>query len=451
MNGFAATLRTVLSGTEIKNSTIAQAVHYDDSYVSKWLAGRVVPSERNIQRISRDIAGCIAETVDENRLPGMLQEYHAADRMALAEILGELLLAAYYGETEEAEGSDFQADDSLWQVVEDISWTGEHMVLLADLFAMEHESRLLLAGMQAGRFRERADTPQSIQVIVSLESINDPVYDPIFLVHMLTAYSHLQLRLYGSSRAQGKLLYADGQQMISAMLADEGHCLAITRMEDTKVAQRMYRNLTAMGTQETMLVRRLDMLTDDHLYMQSLLSGERSWLTGHFTEQLVPPELFGELARGDEIRIGSLLQIVAGKSRIMLYRSAFSKLMISGELDFFNRKIHLEPAQQLQCFQYVRQLAEEGCVKIVDVGFSPDFRYITDPCVFLSDTVDYLRLENGRESDNLLCITDSRLREVFHRFFGTVWSDDSREVIGTCENVLSLIDSYIAQLKLLMT
>ncbi len=193
-----------------------------------------------------------------------------------------------------------------------------------------------------------------------------------------------------------------------------------------------------------------------HFYMNSLLSSKLNWLTGHFTEQLIPEDVFSAFAESEEERrIGSMLKTRTARANLLIYRAAFSKLIISGELDFFGRPVMLTPAQQLSCMEYVYSLAENGTVRIVDGGFSTDFRYVSDPCVFLSDTVDYLRLENGidtyarvedgRYKDNLLRILDKGCSQMYHRFFEKAW-DVPDTVISEKEAVMDLIRSYMEQI-----
>ncbi len=81
---------------------------------------------------------------------------------------------------------------------------------------------------------------------------------------------------------------------------------------------------------------------------------------------------------------------------IMIYNSALTNFMLSGELDFFNKKIVLDAKERKKQLEHLKNLFldhRDLHVKMVSGGFSDDFRYITNPCMFLSDTVNYLRLE----------------------------------------------------------
>ena len=46
-NRFGHLLENLLYIAEIKNSSLAKALQYDVSYISKWINGRKLPAERN--------------------------------------------------------------------------------------------------------------------------------------------------------------------------------------------------------------------------------------------------------------------------------------------------------------------------------------------------------------------------------------------------------------------
>lgn len=46
-NRFSILLEHLMAIAELKNSILAKAVQYDDSYISKWISGKLLPTEKN--------------------------------------------------------------------------------------------------------------------------------------------------------------------------------------------------------------------------------------------------------------------------------------------------------------------------------------------------------------------------------------------------------------------
>lgn len=135
----------------------------------------------------------------------------------------------------------------------------------------------------------------------------------------------------------------------------------------------------------------------------------------------------------------------------MIYDSALAMTASTGELDFFNRKVTLTVSQRIRFFKYLESLLDEGKIqlKIVYGGFSPDFQRITNPCMFMSDSVCYLRLENERYEDNLLVLQNMQVKELFDRFYSAIWDDRKDVVVDERGKVKESVKRYKASVELL--
>ncbi|MCB6585219.1 hypothetical protein, partial [Streptococcus gordonii] len=71
------------------------------------------------------------------------------------------------------------------------------IAILADLFSMDHMSKLLLAGIENNRFRVQKERPDiHLHFILDIGQLDGhSVYDVILFVHMLTNYSLLNFTL----------------------------------------------------------------------------------------------------------------------------------------------------------------------------------------------------------------------------------------------------------------
>lgn len=55
-NRFSILLEQLINMGEVKNSSLATALRYDPSYISKWITGRILPAEKTKQKVLRGTA-----------------------------------------------------------------------------------------------------------------------------------------------------------------------------------------------------------------------------------------------------------------------------------------------------------------------------------------------------------------------------------------------------------
>lgn len=67
-NRFSILLEHLMAIAELKNSILAKAVQYDDSYISKWISGKLLPTEKNHENTLQAISHCIVEHFQKKAL-----------------------------------------------------------------------------------------------------------------------------------------------------------------------------------------------------------------------------------------------------------------------------------------------------------------------------------------------------------------------------------------------
>ena len=50
-NRFSLLLERLMATANVKNATLAQALQYDVSYISKWLNGRSTPAKKGVEQV----------------------------------------------------------------------------------------------------------------------------------------------------------------------------------------------------------------------------------------------------------------------------------------------------------------------------------------------------------------------------------------------------------------
>lgn len=94
-NEFSELLRELIHHSGIKNQSIADAVGYDLSYISKWLGGKMLPSERTIDATVQAISQCISDSLNDLNRDWFAAKYHENQNGLIQKSIRQELLNAY--------------------------------------------------------------------------------------------------------------------------------------------------------------------------------------------------------------------------------------------------------------------------------------------------------------------------------------------------------------------
>jgi len=445
---FSARLQFLLRMTGVKNSTLAEAVQYDESYISKWLGGKILPSEKNIEEVIEKISICIEQNDIERKL---LKEYKCEVEEIRGEISEDLLSAWRLSRSNiEEENKVFPlvtCTEMINSLCEKILKADE-VVGLLDILMLPHDDRLIMAGIKEGSFVQREKKTKYV-MIVNLESA-DCVYDAVFLIHLLTSFSSLDFHIYNNKRAVGKIIYCiDRRAYIATYITGNINCIAYTKISN---GNEVYRELNSLYNQENLIFKKTTVpeMIKNRNYIQSMISTNIKWLLGHATELLLPQEVFNSFITGSELADEKRMSYQLSQNIlhqinvcVLIYESAISNLVVNKTVDFYNEPRILSDDQLCKCLDYYVSLIDMGAqIKFIRGGFFDDFKHITNPCMFLSDVVSYLRLENGQYNDNIILIKDRKAHELFNSFFDTVWSHRPDVIIADREAILNKMKHY---------
>ncbi len=480
-NYFGAKLGQLLVAADIKNLTVAQNLKYDVSYISKWISGKAVPSKKNIESIVNLVCSLLINNGSGEFKNRIKKEYNVDDDEQLRDAMKKDLLAAYHETVGDFDYSKYVNNASVmirpegqYPLLQDYAKSVDvtkplDIAIMADFFSMDHMSKLLLAGIENHHFRvtrERSDI--HLHFVLDIEKLEGrSVYDVILFIHMLTNYSLLDFTLSQSKAANGKLMFSVKKHYAGiSLLSDSGQFLCTVSSRDKDVGHSIYDNIIGHENSDQNLFSSVTLtsMLENHEYMQLLLEKNNGWLIGHMMEFFITKDLFDQLldrafpsdnaVRKEAERAYLIAQNVFRRKDVfvMIYNSALTNFMLSGELDFFNKKVILDAGErktQLEHFKNLLEVHDELQIKMVSGGFSDDFRYITNPCIFLSDTINYLRLENNYYDKNILLIRDNKLREVFNTFYEKIWLDRQDVVVSERQLILDQLDNLISAAGLL--
>lgn len=400
-NRFSVLLEHLTSMANLKNYVLAKAVQYDESYISKWISGKSLPTEKNHEIILQNISQCIVEALTDDNRDTFLEEYQISDVSNLQKAIYDHLESeyTYVKELQVTTGS---------KVATKISYYPE-LTLDQFIFKMKHPSLRKV---------------QSLNIYAMVDILNVDTNYQLLIAEFNSMHNDIGLALPG-------------------MLVDQNHCLAVTTIEDSSLSTELYYKLKLLCSKETLLIRRISIpeMIRTYEYEHSLFARNSSCLLGHFTEHFLPTDLHNELLDKYGSFIGKTYRPVLQKMhslvsqilavtpiRALIYASAFTDFTVTGELDFYGYRIQLSPEQRLHFFKHMKHLHEISNalqIKILPNGLLSDYQHIPRPTLFFADEFSYLRFRRNTPYYNICIPNKISLNRIFSAFYDTVWEFES--------------------------
>lgn len=459
-NRFSSLLKHLLSVSKLKNYYLAKELQYDESYISKWVNGSLLPTEKTSEKIFREISRCIVASLDNDTRATFYSEYQVDVDTDLEAAIFDNLVAEYryVMGLKETTGSEiamktvFYPELTLTQFLQKMRHPSLRQVktldtiAAMDILALDKNYQLSIAEPQNlpnVNMEQRAYPGVHFSMLINLEhALQNTTANAQFVLNLLTNFSNVDFQLYTYPQVQGKLIFSIKDiYCISGMIMDESHCIAVSTSEETKSCSVIHERLQSMCSQEHLAIRRTEMeeMLRGKEYINFMFSRNQRWLLGHFTEHILPDDLFEELTEdycrsNPKVSREALMRArIFGRSvventpvRVLAYENALNEFAATGMLDFFNTKMYLTPEQRIKALRYAVSLYNQNpklSFRYLRDGALSDMRHIPDPTMCLSDTYCYLRLNRFGPKNNLSVINKVQLADLFRSFFDEVWED----------------------------
>ena len=447
-NRFSILLEHLMAIAELKNSILAKAVQYDDSYISKWINGKLLPTEKNHENTLQAISHCIVEALSEESTAQLLQEYQLQDINDLETAIYDNLESEYIyvKELQNSTGTEVAPKISYYPelTLDQFIFLMKHPSLrkvnslnvyaIVDILNVDPNYQLLIAELNSAHGGRNLILPGvHFSLLMDLESAaSTPAYTAGFLMNVMTNLSNIDFNLYSGSQAQRKLIFAiRDTYAISGMLVDSSHCLGITTIEDSDLTNELYHKIRLLCNKETLLIRKTTIPEMIHRfeYEQTLISQKQYCLIGHLTQRILETTPI----------------------HLIIYASVLKDFTVTGELDFFGVRISLTISQRLRCLKNLEQLLNRldlMHVCVLPEGILSDHQHIAHPTLVVSDSLCYLRLKKLTPEYNICIPNKIILDHIFEEFFDDVW--DSNIDKNSHNTVVAMIQHAIHAIEIML-
>ena len=160
-NRFSNLLEQLMTKADLKNYTLAQELQYDVSYISKWVSGRMLPAEKSSKKVLHVISKCVVEALNEEGRENLFYDYKVDNLEDLQEAIYDNLEAeyVYVKNLKKSTGTEIAPDILFYSELPLLQFITKmkhpvlrrvkalEIVAAMDLLSLEHEYRLMIAGI----------------------------------------------------------------------------------------------------------------------------------------------------------------------------------------------------------------------------------------------------------------------------------------------------------------
>ena len=462
-NRFNSLLKHLMAIAKLKNYTLAKELQYDESYISKWLTGSLLPTEKTSEKVFRDISRCIVSSLDDSSRETLYNEYQVDLDRDLEDAIFDNLAAEfdYVTNLKTSTGSEVAAKTTFYPELTLAQFLKKmrhpvlrqvkslDVIMATDILSLDHHYQLSLAELESNpsvNIAQRSYPGVRFSMLINLDVPGtDNIYNVQFLLNLLTNMSSVDFQLYSIPQTQGKILFTvKDAYAISGMIMDESHCLSVTATEDTKNANALYDRLQSLCSPETIAVRRttIPSMIQSNAYTQYCFARNQRCTLSHITEHFLPEEIFDSLMEDycrrhkdtDPAKIKSIYKLTSTilgsmRLRLMLDEDGMHEFAVTGIVDFLGEKVCLAPEQRLRCLEHLTALPESNPnleYRILHSRRTLSQPGMSYPTLFLSDSICYVRIQRSGPSYNISIINQKPLEKMFCKSFDILWEDPIR-------------------------
>ena len=433
-NQFGKSLRSQMEKAGVKESELADALSYDATYISKWMNGSKLPSERNAERIIGQMADFFTARIDA----ADEAEREAGRQKCLADLKMSYAGDRNYHIFQDYNNNEMSFADNLQMLiqltraafVQALNMYGGCISITAtfDLFRLYgKEFRKLMtelhgAGVKKVELRLALD-PEELAA--------DHNYYAASIINTIGSFDYIEMYIVSRKPEQPRILVINDLLCLQVLWNMGGETGAVFSMEHKIIRQFSGICQQVMEAGEKLLdpaepesLRRTNVQLDSY-------SDRRQWQ--FFNEppaMLVPKEIMDVFIANAEddsyarylVKLKNVFARHTCKARIdlVLYSSKLNEYLTNGNISVGNVSHHLTAEQTRSHLTYLsRVMSENPQIRLYvirdTVVLSEELRRA--PSIFL-DTYS-LNIENSKKqpNDNYHISLDPRMRGAFQQFF----------------------------------
>ena len=490
---FGKLLEKLLYLSNQKKSSLAKVLGYDVSYISKWITGKNLPTQKSISDICKITSEFIVNSLNISHIQE-LKDYFEIDEdlesnSVLVQYLEQSLKEAYMYTAEKSVPNLYKkthSEDSYNSMThinprlrkqylsKDVNLFMSNsdkldLIISADLYKLNNSDKMAIADMKKNLMSENRSHNIRVRLLMEFDrQDSDIVFNTIMIINMITTYPEINFEIFNCEVDSNVVISVIKDRIFhAAIYTKDRRCLFTNMSKDKHIVDEIYYSLEEILKNQAKPIIEVKSAIDiirKKTYLQYIMGQDLRWLIGHMNELLMPYDLFEEVAEatfgydkevlGELKKINMLLQNVVYKSKlkVLIYELDIRRYISGGELNFFNTPVKLTFEQRERHINYIRKIIEEYDnveIKLIDGDFVEEFKDTKDTSIYLSKTLKMMTINPRENQNDYAIIKDSEFKHICDEFFGILWNKDSDIVVKNKAEILERMEKTLIFAKVI--
>ena len=490
---FGQLLEKLLYISNQKKITLAKELGYDISYISKWINGRNLPTQKSILNICKVTSQFIVKSlnpISKQELKRYFEiELQVKDDTELVRFIDRILNESYIFTAQKNSSNLYKSthsEDNYNSMLhinprlrkkylsKDLDlYVNESskldIILSTNLYKLKSIDKIYIAGMKSSLAEIQKNNEVRVRFLTGFEGIeNDIVLNTFIIIYMITTYNDLNFEIYNCDVDNSNILSVIKDRMFhSAIFSSNGRCL-LTNMtkERTIVDEAYYSFEEIIKDQGNLLVEKkcpIQMIKDK-IYIQYIMGQDFRWILGSINEFFMPSDLFMELAQSlfgedEEVlqelyQINIFLQNITYKSdiKMLIYESELIKYISTCEVMFFNIPIKLTFEQMERHIKNIEDIITKYKnveIKFIEGSILDNNYFEINPSIYLSKNIKLMKTSNINNSNDYAVVKDMEFKNVCDKLFEKCWNIKCQKIVSDKNEILDVISKTLIYAKII--
>ncbi|SCH41282.1 hypothetical protein [Romboutsia sp. 1001713B170207_170306_H8] len=489
---FGELLEKLLYLSNQKKSALANALGYDDSYISKWINGKNLPTQKGISSICKSTSEFIVNSLTATSMQDILDYFEMGadidNTNILKQYIEEYLKEAYMQTSQKSLPNVYKnthcedhyngmihinprlrkkyLSKDLEAYITKVNKLD--LIIYANLYKLNISDKMSIARMKYDLSKTEDHSTLKIRFLTGFSGDDkDIIFNTILLINLITLYPKMKFEIYNCNINSDSIISVIKNRIFhSAVYSGGDQCLFTTMSREKRIVDDMYYNLEEiLKNKGKPLVNSISStnLIKEKVYTQYIMGQDLRLLIGSMNEIFMPLDIFEEVCSStfkndksvlEEVNnINIFLQNVTyqSKLKVLICESELKRYISSGELNFFNNRVKLTFEQREKHLKYIEKIILESSkveVKLIESSLIDTFKENKNPTIYLSRSINILPKDIDNGVGDYEIINDTEFKGICDKFFDTIWNSDESSIISDKEEILERINKAIAYAKI---